>query len=54
MKQYFLKPGKTDASRVGVTGQRKCTANYTKTQKQSKPMPILLWNQCQILGRQKI
>lgn len=42
MKQYFLKPGKTDASREGVTSQRKCTANYMKTEEQSKPMPISL------------
>jgi len=40
MKQYFLKPGKTDASREAITSQRKCIANYMKTEKQSKPMPI--------------
>jgi hypothetical protein len=42
MKQYFLKLGKTGAPREGVTSQRKCTANYLKTEKHSKPMPILL------------
>jgi len=26
----------------GVTSQRKCTANYMKTEEQSKPMPISL------------
>jgi hypothetical protein len=25
-----------------------------KTEKQSKPMPISLWNKCQISGRQEI
>jgi hypothetical protein len=42
VKQYFSKKGKTDASREGVTSQRKYTANYMKTEKQSKPMPISL------------
>jgi hypothetical protein len=37
----FLKPGKTDASRQDVTSQTQCTANYMKTEKHSKPMPIL-------------
>jgi len=42
MKQYFLKPGKTNASREGVTSHRKYTANYMKTEKQSKPIPVSL------------